>query len=131
MKKLISFFFIFVFSFCLAASQEQYPFKKSEGREQFQRLLKELRCLVCQNQDLADSNASLAKDLKNIVYEQVLQKKTDEQIKSFLTKRYGDFILFNPPIKQQTYLLWFGPFILLLGGIIFLCRFVIRMRRNA
>lgn len=114
----------------LAESAEQYPFQSIEKREQFQGLLKELRCLVCQNQDLADSNATLAIDLKNIVYDKVQHNQSDEEIKAFLTERYGDFVLFNPPIKQQTYLLWFGPFLFLAIAIIWLVRYIIRIQKH-
>lgn len=80
------------------------------------RLEADLRCLVCQNQTLADSNAPLAEDLRREVRELAAQGKNDEQIKEFLVQRYGDFVLYKPPVKETTWLLWFGPFILLLGG---------------
>lgn len=87
----------------------------------------ELRCLVCQNQTLADSNAGLAGDLRKEVRTLAEQGKSDEEIKQFLTTRYGDFILYNPPVKNITWLLWFGPFLLLAGGagVLF---FVVRRR---
>ena len=76
----------------------------------------ELRCLVCQNQTLADSNADLADDLRREVRELALAGKSDAEIKSYLVARYGDFVLYNPPVKATTWLLWFGPFAMLLGG---------------
>ncbi|MSQ59040.1 MAG: cytochrome c-type biogenesis protein CcmH [Betaproteobacteria bacterium] len=76
----------------------------------------ELRCLVCQNQSLADSNADLAIDLRNEVRAQIVAGKTDEQIKDYLVRRYGDFVLYRPMLKNTTYLLWAGPFLLLLAG---------------
>ena len=76
----------------------------------------ELRCLVCQNQTLADSNAGLAGDLRKEVRSLAEQGKSDEEIKQFLTARYGDFVLYNPPVKNTTWLLWFGPFVLLAAG---------------
>ena len=79
-------------------------------------LEEELRCLVCQNQTLADSNAPLAEDLRREVRELALQGKSDAEIKQYLVARYGDFVLYKPPVKSTTYLLWFGPFALLLGG---------------
>jgi len=130
MKKIICLFLLCFLPVTFAKSQEQYPFKESYQRAQFQRLLKEFRCLVCQNQDLADSNATLAKDLKTIIYDMILDNKTDVEIKKFLTTRYGDFVLFSPPVKQQTYLLWFGPFLMLFIAIIYLFRFIIRSRRS-
>ncbi len=80
------------------------------------RLASELRCLVCQNETLADSRADLAIDLRNQVREQMRAGKTDEEIKAWLTQRYGDFVLYRPPVKSSTWLLWFGPFVLLIAG---------------
>ena len=93
------------------------------------RLSQELRCLVCQNETLADSRADLAVDLRNQVREQMRAGKSDKEIIAFLTERYGDFVLYNPPVKPSTYLLWFGPFLLLLAGLAFLYRYV-RQRRE-
>lgn len=76
----------------------------------------ELRCLVCQNQTLADSNAGLAGDLRREVRELAQQGKNDAEIKDYLVARYGDFVLYKPPVKPTTWLLWFGPFAFLLGG---------------
>ena len=80
------------------------------------RLETELRCLVCQNQTLADSNADLADDLRREVRALALAGKSDEEIKAYLVARYGDFVLYNPPVKPVTWMLWFGPFALLAGG---------------
>lgn len=80
----------------------------------------ELRCLVCQNQTIADSNAELAVDLRNQVREKLEQGMSDKDIQDYMVQRYGDFVLYRPPVKTTTWLLWFGPFLLLLGGIIFL-----------
>jgi cytochrome c-type biogenesis protein CcmH len=76
----------------------------------------ELRCLVCQNQTIADSNADLAVDLRRIVRSQILEGKSDGEIKAYLVARYGDFVLYKPPVQGNTTLLWFGPFALLLAG---------------
>ena len=81
--------------------------------ERVQRLSAELRCLVCQNQSLADSHADLAIDLRNQVRDQMKAGKSDDEIKSWLTQRYGDFVLYRPPVKASTWLLWGGPFVLL------------------
>jgi cytochrome c-type biogenesis protein CcmH len=91
-------------------------------------LSRELRCLVCQNETLADSRAELAVDLRNQVREQMKAGKSDEEIITFLTARYGDFVLYRPRVRPVTYLLWFGPFILLLGGLILLFKYVKRRR---
>ena len=76
----------------------------------------ELRCLVCQNQTLADSNADLADDLRREVRELAVAGKSDDEIKAYLVARYGDFVLYNPPVKPTTWVLWFGPFALAIGG---------------
>ena len=83
-------------------------------------LSEELRCLVCQNQTIADSHAELAIDLKNQIREQLGQGKSDKDVIAYMVQRYGDFVLYRPPVKNTTWLLWFGPFLLLIGGIIFL-----------
>ena len=88
----------------------------------------ELRCLVCQNQTIADSNAGLAIDLRNQVREMLRQGKGREQIVGYMTERYGDFVLYRPPLKESTALLWFGPAALLLGGLLVLV--LVLRRRN-
>jgi cytochrome c-type biogenesis protein CcmH len=80
------------------------------------RLESELRCLVCQNQTLADSNASLAEDLRTEVRELAVAGKNDDEIRAYLVARYGDFVLYDPPLKRTTFLLWLGPFVLLVAG---------------
>ena len=92
------------------------------------KLSKELRCLVCQNETLADSRADLAEDLRNQIREQMKAGKSDKEIVAYLTARYGKFILYNPPIDPTTYLLWFGPFVLLLAGLFVLFRYVKQRR---
>ncbi len=96
--------------------------------ERVMKLSKELRCLVCQNETLADSQADLAEDLRNQIREQMRAGKSDKEIVEYLTARYGKFILYNPPVDPTTYLLWFGPFVLLLGGLFLLFRFVKQRR---
>ncbi len=91
-------------------------------------LSRELRCLVCQNETLADSRAELAVDLRNQVREQMKAGKSDEEIITFLTARYGDFVLYRPRVRPVTYVLWFGPFILLAAGLVILFRYVKRRR---
>lgn len=79
-----------------------------------------LRCLVCQNQTIADSHADLAIDLRNEVREKLVQGMSDQAVIDFMVQRYGDFVLYRPPVKATTWLLWFGPFLLLIGGLVFL-----------
>jgi cytochrome c-type biogenesis protein CcmH len=107
---------------CSLWANSTYPLDSVKKEAQFNHLLKELRCLVCQNQDLADSNAELAKDLRAQVYQLVKDGKSDNEITDYLTARYGDFILFKPPVKAITFLLWFGPFLFLLFGIVIFWR---------
>ena len=85
-------------------------------------LSEELRCLVCQNQTLADSHAELAMDLKAQVREKLASGMSDQDVVDYMVERYGDFVMYRPPMKGTTFLLWFGPFVLLVGGIIVLVR---------
>ena len=107
--------------FCALISQCVYavdplPFKDRAEELRFQALAKQLRCLVCQNESLADSNAPLAADLRRDVFNQMQAGKSDDEIKAWLTARYSDFVLYDPPLHGATLLLWFGPAIVLLAG---------------
>lgn len=88
----------------------------------------ELRCLVCQNESLAGSRADLALDLKREIRTLIKQGKTDQEIRDFLVSRYGDFVLYRPPVKPTTWLLWGGPFVLMLGGLAALIAFLRRRK---
>ena len=102
----------------------------AQGSEMDQRvsaLANELRCLVCQNQTLADSNAPLAVDLRNQIREQLAAGKSEQEVTDFMVARYGDFVLYRPPLKASTLLLWVGPFLLLAAGLALL---VFRLRRR-
>ena len=103
-------------------------FKDRAEELRFQHLARELRCLVCQNQDLADSDALLAKDLRKEVFEMMRAGKSDAEIKAFLTARYGDFVLYRPPVQANTWVLWFGPLVVLLVGAVVV---VVVVRRRA
>jgi cytochrome c-type biogenesis protein CcmH len=100
------------------AASDIYTFSTPEKKARFQHVLTELRCLVCQNQTLADSNAPVAQDLRREVVKLVEKYDTDQQVIDFLVQRYGDFVLYNPPLTKTTYILWLGPFALLLLGFI-------------
>jgi cytochrome c-type biogenesis protein CcmH len=93
-------------------------------------MIDELRCLVCQNQNLADSNAELAQDLRQEVYDMIQQGASDQEIIDFMVARYGDFVLYRPPLKSTTLILWIGPFVILGIGVLVLL-FHIRKRRAA
>ena len=92
----------------------------ADFQEKVKSISAELRCLVCQNQTIADSNASLAIDLRNQVSRMLRQGKSEREIKRYMVERYGDFVLYDPPVKWQTWALWFGPFLLLVLAIAFL-----------
>jgi cytochrome c-type biogenesis protein CcmH len=93
-------------------------------------LASQLRCLVCQNQSIAESNAGLAADLRNQLREQIAAGKTDAEIVQYMTARYGDFVLYKPPFKATTVVLWLGPALLLLVGLLIAAR-IVRARSNA
>lgn len=100
--------------------QEPMIFDNPQQEERFKQLTRELRCTVCQNQNLADSDAQLAHDLRAQVHEMLLAGKSDDEIKQFMVDRYGDFVLYRPPVQENTFLLWLAPIVLLLIGVIIL-----------
>ena len=91
-------------------------FSDAEREVRYQQLTVQLRCLVCQNQNLADSDAPLAQDLRQEIYDMMQAGRTDDEIKQFLIARYGDFVLYMPPVKSNTLVLWLTPAVLLIGG---------------
>jgi cytochrome c-type biogenesis protein CcmH len=121
---------LFAFSGLAAAAISAYRFDTPEQEARFNKLSQELRCLVCQNQNIADSNAGLALDLRRQIHEMILAGNSDAQIIEFMTQRYGDFVLYRPPLRGGTLLLWVGPFVLLLGGAAALA-FIVRRRVGA
>ena len=108
---------------------EAFEFDTKAQEQHFKDLIEELRCLVCQNQSLADSDAELAHDLRAEVYDMMQAGKNDEEIVEFLVARYGDFVLYNPPVKPSTWLIWFGPFVLLLIAAFLLLRSIRRQQK--
>ncbi|MEE8366143.1 MAG: cytochrome c-type biogenesis protein [Gammaproteobacteria bacterium] len=102
-----------LFSTAANAAIETYEFKSAQMEADYINLIKELRCLVCQNQNLADSNADLAKDLRRLTHEMLMQGKSPDQVADYMVARYGDFVLYRPRLKRSTLLLWLGPFVLL------------------
>jgi cytochrome c-type biogenesis protein CcmH len=116
-------------SFAMAQVQEEErPSDDPVIEQRLAKLSKELRCLQCQNQTLADSPAGLAADLRREIREQMKAGKSDQEVLAFLTQRYGDFILYKPRVTYTTYLLWFGPFVLLLGGLYLLFHYIKQRR---
>ena len=113
-----------------ALAKEAAPMVEDQVLEaRLKHISKELRCLVCQNESLADSPADLAKDLRREVREKISEGMNDSQIKTYLAQRYGDFVLYRPPVNATTWVLWFGPFLLLLGAAFGVARFIKQRRR--
>ena len=114
MKKLL--FCLFLLSQSVHAEIEVYQFTTPELELRYQTLTEELRCLVCQNQNIADSHAELAQDLRRKVYEMLNRGETNPQIIDYMTERYGDFVLYRPPFNVKTLILWLAPILTLLMG---------------
>ena len=93
-----------------------------DQEERANNLFKETRCLVCEGQNIYESNSDSAEDMKKLISEMIIDGKSDNEIKSFLVSRYGDWIIMTPPINQSTYFLWFSPIIILFFGIVFILR---------
>src|SRR6478672_2185079 len=111
-------------------AQEAKPLTDNpELEKRLNNLTKELRCLVCQNETLADSQADLAQDLRAQIREQMKAGRSDKEIVTYLTDRYGQFVLYRPPVEPTTYLLWFGPFVFLLAGLAILFKYVKQRRQ--
>jgi cytochrome c-type biogenesis protein CcmH len=102
--------------FVHAQAIEPMPFANHAQELRFQHLTRQLRCPMCQNETLADSNAPIAPDLRNQIFQMMQQGKSDEQIKQYLVDRYSNYVLYDPPLNPGTWLLWFGPLLILLGG---------------
>lgn len=115
----------------IRAEVEILEFEDIGQERQYKTLINELRCLVCQNQNLADSNAELARDLRNQTYTMITQGKSNQEIVDYMVTRYGDFVLYRPPLNPMTMMLWVGPFVLLLSGFVILLRLVRRSRQTA
>jgi cytochrome c-type biogenesis protein CcmH len=117
--------------FCVGATYAYEPleFDSPEQEQRFQDLTAELRCLVCQNQTIADSDAFLAQDLRQEIHDMMVAGRTDDEIKAYMVERYGDFVLYRPPVQSNTILLWATPLLLLLIGGVVIARAV--RRRSA
>ncbi len=131
MNKILIISFLFISFGIISSDREEYninsdayPFESESHETLFYSLLIELRCPKCQSSNLSGSNSPISNDLKREVYELVLNDNSAEEIKTYLVKRYGNFIIYNPPLEPSTYILWFGPFILILMAalVIFLLR---------
>ncbi len=107
-----------------SAPIETFKFDSPETEKVFHKLSDELRCLVCQNQNIAESNADLAKDLRLEIYTMLMDGKTEDEIIDFMVQRYGDYVLYDPPFKPMTWLLWLGPLMIFVLGVFFAFRFM-------
>ena len=125
MRHFIRFILVFcLIQFSYAESIEAKKFDNNSQEMRFRALIDEIRCPVCQGQSIGGSNAALAKDLREKVREMVVSSKSDDDIRKFMTDRYGDFVVFKPPVNTATYILWFAPFIFLIIGVVFLFKSV-------
>ncbi|XWO29774.1 cytochrome c-type biogenesis protein CcmH [Pseudomonas sp. JZ134] len=118
---------LFVWIGVAQAAIETFAYTNDAERERFQALTRELRCPKCQNQDLADSNAPIAADLRGEIHRLMNEGKSDEQIINYLVARYGEFVMYRPPVEQRTWLLWYGPAAFLILGF---CIILIIVRRR-
>ncbi|MEQ7919485.1 cytochrome c-type biogenesis protein [Xanthomonas sp. WHRI 1810A] len=110
------------------AAIDAYTFKNEAERARYSELTKELRCPKCQNQDIADSNAPIAADLRKEIYRMLGEGQSNQQIIDFMVDRYGEFVRYKPELSARTWLLWFGPAGLLLGGVLLIGVIVVRRR---
>ena len=131
MKRIVLILAILLVGIHAAFAIDPLPFKDRAEEVRFQNLTKQLRCLVCQNQDLADSDADLAKDLRKQVFDMMQSGKSDAEIKQYLVARYNDFVLYDPPLRPGTLLLWFLPAALVLVGAAVLAMILRRRARTA
>jgi cytochrome c-type biogenesis protein CcmH len=128
--KRLSFIFLLIIS-CSSFAVDTIQLPDPKQQESYETLTKELRCLVCQNQTIADSNAELAADLRRQVFEMLQQGKSRQEIIQFMTDRYGDFVLYNPPFKGKTSILWIAPAVFLLIGLITVFFFIRRKKASS
>ncbi|GAB6389734.1 cytochrome c-type biogenesis protein [Stutzerimonas marianensis] len=113
------------------AAIDAYEFRNDAERERYRTLVEELRCPKCQNQNIADSNAPIAMDLRREIYRMLQEGQSDDQIVDYLVDRYGDFVRYNPPVNAKTLLLWYGPVALLVIGFFVLAMILVRRRSGA
>ncbi len=113
-------------SFSSQATIDAYQFDDPEKEALYKKLVKELRCTVCQNQDIGDSNSGLAQDLRRKTYEMISAGKDEDYVLDYMSDRYGDFVLYRPRLQTNTLLLWVGPFIILIVAVFFLLKFIRR-----
>lgn len=126
MKRLIL-LFVLLPSLAFAVAVDENRFDDPAMEQRVQDISKTLRCLVCQNQSIEDSNADLAKDLRAVVRERVAAGDDDDQVRAYMVARYGDWVLMSPPVSQRTYALWLGPLLIVVLGLVAI--FIVMRRR--
>lgn len=133
----IIFLIFFSFTICCvysntgyAQSKDLYAFKTQKQQTEFDGLLKDLRCMVCQNQDLNDSHSTFSDGVREDIHTWILEGKSQQEILEILTERYGDYILFKPPVQEKTYVLWVAPFVLFILAIAGLVILVLHRKKN-
>jgi cytochrome c-type biogenesis protein CcmH len=129
MRRLFLIILFFSLPLIIHGKVDTYQFDDPKQEARYKKLIAELRCLVCQNQNLADSNAELAQDMRRLTYEMLQRGESNEQIVTFMVDRYGDFVLYRPPLKSSTVMLWVGPFLILGVGVLVLLLFIRRRGR--
>ncbi|MCD2453179.1 cytochrome c-type biogenesis protein CcmH [Methylicorpusculum oleiharenae] len=126
----ILFLVVLLFSQWAQATIEIYEFQDPAHEQRYRALTEELRCLVCQNQNIADSHAELAQDLRRKVYEMINAGQSDDQIVQFMIDRYGDFVLYRPPLNPKTMILWLAPVLTVTAGLLGFWFLLKRRRQN-
>ncbi|MBS3955851.1 MAG: cytochrome c-type biogenesis protein CcmH [Methylomicrobium sp.] len=126
----ILFLVVLLFSQWAQATIEIYEFEDPAHEQRYRALTEELRCLVCQNQNIADSHAELAQDLRRKVYEMINAGQSDDQIVQFMIDRYGDFVLYRPPLNPKTMILWLAPVLTVAAGLLGFWFLLKRRRQN-
>ncbi len=121
---------VFSLPHAMASTLAEYTFDDPSKHDEFRSIIEQMRCLVCQNESLAGSNADLAVDLRNEIYDMMKQGHGKDDIVKFMVARYGDFVLYNPPLKPTTYPIWFGPVIIFVVGALVLLRILKRKSRS-
>ena len=130
LKLSISLLFVLVFSASLQAKVETHDFENAQMEADYKVLINELRCLVCQNQNLADSNAELAQDMRSKVFKMLGEGKQKQEIVDYMVARYGDFVMYRPPVKSSTFILWFGPLIFFVVAGIVVATYIRRQKQE-
>jgi cytochrome c-type biogenesis protein CcmH len=129
MNKVLLILMLFTLSHSIyAIDKKPTEFDNPEQEQRYQVLINELRCVVCQNQSVGDSNAELAQDIRELVHKKISAGESNQQITDFMVERYGEFVLYNPPLNTKNYVLWYGPLVLLLLAFLMLVYFI---RRHA